>query len=88
MKNDKNFSEIKKEKYLIKNKNSKITEIGIGMLGYKFMGKAYSIGFKKMQYIFWPPPAIPELIKICGRNEPEIKEAAKNEHIVCKKPLA
>jgi len=53
-----------------------IPEIGIGMLGYSFMGKAHSNGYKKMPYIFWPPPAIPKLIKIAGRNEQAVKEAA------------
>lgn len=53
-----------------------IPEIGIGMLGYAFMGKAHSNGYKKMPYIFWPPPAIPKLIKIAGRKEAAVKEAA------------
>jgi Predicted dehydrogenases and related proteins len=29
-----------------------------------------------MPSIFWPPPAIPKLIKICGRNEQGVKEAS------------
>lgn len=54
-----------------------IPQIGIGMLGYAFMGKAHSNGYKKMPYIFWPPPAIPRLICIAGRNEKAVEEAAK-----------
>ncbi|KPJ86922.1 MAG: hypothetical protein AMS17_10325, partial [Spirochaetes bacterium DG_61] len=46
-----------------------IPEIGIGMLGYAFMGKAHSNGYLQMPLMFWPPPARPKLIKICGRNE-------------------
>ena len=61
----------------MRNKKSEIPEIGIGMLGYKFMGKAHSVGYLKMPYMFWPPPAIPKLIKICGRNKHEVKEASK-----------
>ena len=61
----------------IKEKTEKIPEIGIGMLGYAFMGKAHSNAFKKMPYIFWPPPAIPKLIAICGRNKLNVSEAAK-----------
>ena len=34
-------------------------EIGIGMLGYAFMGKAHSNAFKKLPYIAWPPPLVP-----------------------------
>jgi len=58
-------------------KAGEIPEIGIGMLGYAFMGKAHSNGYKKMPYIFWPPPAKPKLIKICGRTEEKVAEEAK-----------
>jgi len=54
-----------------------IPEVGVGMLGYAFMGKAHSNGYKQMPYIFWPPPAIPILIKIAGRNEAAVSEAAR-----------
>ena len=54
-----------------------IPEIGIGMIGYAFMGKAHSNGWKKLPYIFWPPAAIPRLITICGRHEASVAEAAK-----------
>ena len=43
--------------------------IGVGMLGYAFMGKAHSNAFRKIPYITWPPPLEPELIGIAGRNE-------------------
>lgn len=58
-------------------KAGKIPDIGIGMLGYAFMGKAHSNGYKKMPYIFWPPPAKPKLIKICGRTKDKVSEEAK-----------
>lgn len=51
-------------------------EIGVGMLGYAFMGKAHSNAFKKLPYMMYPPPAIPRLIAICGRSEEAAKEAA------------
>src|SRR5688572_17088095 len=51
-------------------------EIGVGMLGYAFMGKAHSNAFKKLPYMVYPPPAIPKLIAIAGRNEEAVKEAA------------
>jgi len=53
-----------------------IPEIGVGMLGHAFMGKAHSNGYKQMPYIFWPPPAVPRLVSICGRNEVAVREAA------------
>lgn len=52
-------------------------EIGVGMLGYAFMGKAHSNAFKKIPYMMYPPPAIPKLIAVAGRNEESVKEAAK-----------
>lgn len=58
-------------------KRGKIPEIGVGMLGYAFMGKAHSNAHKKMPYIFWPPPAIPKLITIAGRAEARVAEAAQ-----------
>ncbi len=54
-----------------------IPEIGIGMLGYAFMGKAHSNAYKKIPYMMYPPPAIPILAAICGRNEIALSEAAK-----------
>jgi len=52
-------------------------EIGIGMLGYAFMGKAHSNAFKKLPYMMYPPVAIPRLVAIAGRNETATAEAAK-----------
>ena len=52
-------------------------EIGVGMLGYDFMGKAHSNGYKKLPYMMYPPPAVPRLIAICGRNEEAVTEAAR-----------
>ncbi|MCE5330098.1 Gfo/Idh/MocA family oxidoreductase, partial [bacterium] len=55
----------------------KIPEIGIGMIGHAFMGKYHSNGWIQMPYIFWPPAAIPKLVKICGIPESEVAEAAR-----------
>ena len=33
-----------------------IPPIGVGMLGYAFMGKAHANGYKKLSYMAWPPP--------------------------------
>jgi len=54
-----------------------IPEIGIGMLGYAFMGKAHSNAFRKIPYIYWPPPAIPRLVRIAGRSEERVAQAAR-----------
>ena len=52
-------------------------EIGVGMLGYAFMGKAHSNAFKKIPYMMYPPAAIPTLAAIAGRNEEAVAEAAR-----------
>jgi predicted dehydrogenase len=54
-----------------------VTEIGIGMLGYAFMGKAHSNAFKKIAYMTWPPPLQPRLVGIAGRDEAAVSEAAE-----------
>ena len=46
-----------------------VKPIGIGMLGYAFMGKAHSNAYKTLAYMTWPPPLRPELVSIAGRNE-------------------
>ncbi|MFN8531657.1 MAG: Gfo/Idh/MocA family oxidoreductase [Anaerolineae bacterium] len=51
--------------------------IGVGMLGYAFMGKAHSNAFKKLPYMMYPPVAVPELVAVCGRNEEATAAAAK-----------
>jgi hypothetical protein len=35
-------------------------EIGVGMLGYAFMGKAHANALKKLPYMIYPPPAAPK----------------------------
>jgi len=52
-------------------------EIGVGMLGYAFMGKAHSNAYKKIPYMMYPPPAIPKLVAIAGRDAEAAQEAAK-----------
>jgi predicted dehydrogenase len=53
-----------------------IPEIGVGMLGYAFMGKAHSNAFHKLSYMAWPPPMRPKLVSIAGRNEAAVADAA------------
>jgi predicted dehydrogenase len=52
-------------------------EVGVGMLGYAFMGKAHTNAFKKIPYMVYPPPAIPRLAAIAGRDEAAVAEAAR-----------
>ncbi|MDQ5832018.1 MAG: gfo/Idh/MocA family oxidoreductase, partial [Actinomycetota bacterium] len=54
-----------------------VEEIGIGMLGYAFMGKAHSNAYKTLPYMAWPPPYVPKLVALAGRNEEAVAEAAQ-----------
>jgi predicted dehydrogenase len=54
-----------------------IPAIGVGMLGYAFMGKAHSNALKKIAYMTWPPPMRPRLVAIAGRNEEAVANAAQ-----------
>jgi predicted dehydrogenase len=54
-----------------------VPQIGIGMLGYAFMGKAHSNAFRQVGRMAWPCPLSPRLIAIAGRNEEAVAEAAQ-----------
>ena len=54
-----------------------IPTIGIGLLGYAFMGKAHTNAYKTMPYMIYPPAAIPRLVAIAGRNVDALQEAAR-----------
>jgi predicted dehydrogenase len=51
-------------------------EIGVGMLGYAFMGRAHSNALIKLPYMMYPPPAIPRLTAICGRDQQGVTDMA------------
>ncbi|MBZ0302574.1 MAG: Gfo/Idh/MocA family oxidoreductase [Anaerolineae bacterium] len=50
--------------------------LGIGMLGYAFMGKAHANAFKTIPYMMYPPVAIPRLVAVAGRNKAAVEAAA------------
>jgi len=51
--------------------------IGVGMLGYGFMGRAHTNALRKIGYISWPPPADIRLVAIAGRTESHVLGAAE-----------
>jgi len=57
--------------------SGEIPEIGIGMVGYAFMGKAHTNAYKKIPYMIYPPPAVPRLVAITGRDEEAVRVAAQ-----------
>jgi predicted dehydrogenase len=54
-----------------------IPEIGVGMLGYAFMGRAHSNALQKLVSMMYPPPMIPRLVALCGRNEQAVAATAQ-----------
>ena len=54
-----------------------VPEIGVGMLGYAFMGKAHANAYRTLPYMAWPPPLRPRLVSIAGRDGAAVQEAAR-----------
>jgi predicted dehydrogenase len=52
-----------------------LKQINIGLIGYKFMGKAHSHAYKDVG-MFFDLPAQPVMKALCGRDEAGVKEAA------------
>jgi predicted dehydrogenase len=52
-------------------------DIGVGMLGYAFMGKAHAHAYRTLSYMTWPPPLMPRLVRIAGRDAEAVAEAAR-----------
>ena len=54
-----------------------VPSLGIGMIGYAFMGKAHTNAYIDMPFFFYPPPARPKLVAIAGRTRDKVAEAAR-----------
>ena len=52
-----------------------MSEIGVGLVGYKFMGRAHSNAYRQVARFFDVDPA-PRMRAVCGRNETAVSEAA------------
>jgi predicted dehydrogenase len=53
-----------------------VRDIGVGLIGYAFMGKAHSNALKTLPYMVYPPPARPVLAAIAGRTYSQVEQAA------------
>jgi predicted dehydrogenase len=53
-----------------------VSEIGVGLVGYKFMGRAHSNAYRQVPRFFDVNPQ-PRMVAICGRDEAGVKEAAR-----------
>lgn len=52
-----------------------MTSLGIGLVGYKFMGKAHSNAYRQV-HAFFPDAPKPRMLAIAGRNEEAVSAAA------------
>jgi predicted dehydrogenase len=52
-----------------------MAEIGVGLVGYKFMGRAHSNAYRQLPRFFGVDP-VPRMAAICGRDEAGVREAA------------
>ncbi|MDP9437384.1 MAG: Gfo/Idh/MocA family oxidoreductase [Actinomycetota bacterium] len=52
-----------------------MAEIGVGLVGYKFMGRAHSNAYRQLPRFFDVDPT-PRMAAICGRDETGVREAA------------
>jgi len=52
-------------------------EVGIGLIGYAFMGKTHSNAYRQVDK-FFDTPVKPVLRAICGRNEANVSKAAEH----------
>lgn len=50
--------------------------IGVGLVGYQFMGKAHSNAYRQLEH-FFRPPLLPEMKCLCGRNPDAVRAAAE-----------
>jgi predicted dehydrogenase len=52
-----------------------MSEIGVGLVGYKFMGRAHSNAYRQIAH-FFDVDLAPRMVALCGRNEAAVREAA------------
>jgi predicted dehydrogenase len=50
--------------------------VGVGVIGYGFMGKAHTNALKTLPYMVYPPPARPRLVALAGRDRAGVEHAA------------
>jgi len=54
------------------------SRIGVGVVGYGFMGKVHSNAYLKIPYSFKAPAAFPMLHAMCGRDATKTEETARS----------
>ena len=54
-----------------------MSEIGVGLVGYRFMGRAHSNAYRQVARFFGVDPA-PRMVALCGRDEASVRQAANS----------
>jgi len=54
-----------------------VKTLNVGMIGYKFMGKAHSNAYRQVGRFFPELDIVPRMKALCGRNEAGVKRAAE-----------
>ena len=70
------MSEGRKNFKAIEPRQRNLKEVGIGILGYGFMGKMHSTAYVKIPFQTDTAPARPVLVAMCGRDEKKVREVA------------
>ena len=52
-----------------------MSEIGVGLVGYKFMGRTHSNAYRQVGHFFDVDPT-PRMVALCGRDEAGVRDAA------------
>jgi predicted dehydrogenase len=52
-------------------------KIGVGIIGYGFMGHIHTHGFATIPMYYWPAPVVSRRVAICGRKESGVRIAAQ-----------
>src|SRR5690349_7946764 len=50
--------------------------MNVGLVGYKFMGRSHSNGYRQVQAFFPDAARRPDLTAVCGRDEAAVKQFA------------
>ena len=49
--------------------NKSDLQLGVGMIGYGFMGKMHSYAYASLPFVYDPPPALVRLVGVCATSE-------------------
>ncbi|MFW6162576.1 MAG: Gfo/Idh/MocA family protein, partial [Planctomycetota bacterium] len=54
-----------------------VPELGVGTIGYGFMGRMHSYAWRSLPFLYDPPPARPRFVAVCTAHEETARRAAE-----------